>query len=113
MNAIGVKVKIIEPGMVATDFGGRSFDFSNDDSLTEYQELIQGVFAGFGAANEGASTPESIAEVIYLAATDGSGQLRYTAGDDAAMLLQKRKADSDEVFLGGIEAAFSGKPVTT
>jgi hypothetical protein len=30
--------KIIEPGMIATDFGGRS-DFSNDENITEYQKL--------------------------------------------------------------------------
>jgi len=27
---LGVRVKLIEPGMVRTDFAGRSFDFSND-----------------------------------------------------------------------------------
>lgn len=48
MKAIGVKVKIIEPGMVLTDFGGRSFDFNNDESLIEYQGLVQDVFAWFG-----------------------------------------------------------------
>jgi NAD(P)-dependent dehydrogenase (short-subunit alcohol dehydrogenase family) len=112
MEAIGVKVKIIEPGMVATDFGGRSFDFSNDESIAEYQELIQAVFAGFGAANQGASTPETIAEVIYRAATDETSQLRYPAGKDAEFMVAKRKAESDEVFLNGIKAAFAPKPVS-
>jgi short-subunit dehydrogenase len=110
MAAIGVKVKIIEPGMVVTDFGGRSFDFSNDQSMTEYQELVQGVFAGFGAANQGASSPETIAEVIYGAATDGTEQLRYPAGKDAEFLVAKRKAESDEIFLKDMKAAFSGTP---
>ena len=27
MKKIGVKVKIVEPGMIAIDFGGRSLDF--------------------------------------------------------------------------------------
>jgi NADP-dependent 3-hydroxy acid dehydrogenase YdfG len=106
MNAIGVKVKIIEPGMVATDFGGRSFDFSNDTSLTEYQNLVQGVFAGFGATQQLASTPNTIAEVIYTAATDDSNQLRYAAGKDAEALIAKRQSENDETFLTDIKNQF-------
>src|SRR5215831_13245101 len=37
MEAIGVKVKIVEPGAIKTDFAGRSFDFNNDESVAEYQ----------------------------------------------------------------------------
>ena len=33
MAAIGVKVKIVEPGAVKTDFDTRSLDFSNDESI--------------------------------------------------------------------------------
>lgn len=107
MNAIGVKVKIIEPGMVATDFGGRSFDFNNDEALTEYQGLVQTVFAGFGAAQGSGSTANEIAEVIYRAATDESEQLRYPAGKDAEVLVAKRKNEDDETFLGDIKSQFA------
>lgn len=37
------KVKIIEPGSIATDFAGRSLDFNNDETLTEYQPIIEKV----------------------------------------------------------------------
>lgn len=30
--------------MIATDFGGRSFDFTNDQSLTDYQPVVQALF---------------------------------------------------------------------
>lgn len=111
MNEIGVKVKIIEPGMVATDFGGRSFDFSNDEGLPEYQNLVHGVFAGFGASGESASTAADIAEVIYRSATDGNNQLRYPAGNDARFLLDKRKKEEDDVFLSDISNQFTKDPV--
>jgi short-subunit dehydrogenase len=41
MRAIGVKVKLIEPGLIRTDFTGGSFDFSNNSSLTEYQPIVR------------------------------------------------------------------------
>lgn len=40
LAAIGVRVKIVEPGAIRTDFGGRSLDFSKDKSLTEYQHFV-------------------------------------------------------------------------
>ena len=104
MESIGVRVKIVEPGMIKIDFGGRSFDFSNDESLTEYQELVDKLFAAFGALGEGGSEPEVVAEVIYRAATDGTDQLRYTAGPDAAEIIAHRKAADDATFLAGMKA---------
>lgn len=106
MGAIGVKVKIVEPGMIKTDFGGRSFDFNNNENLVEYQETISKLFAAFGAATEMASDPIVVAEVIYKAATDGSDQLRYTVGEDAKAILAQRRQLSDAEFIGGIKAQF-------
>jgi len=106
LGPIGVRVKIIEPGGIKTDFGGRSFDFSNDTALGEYQPLVQAVFGVFGPMMEQASTPEAVAEVIYAAATDGTGQLRYVAGADAAQLLASRGATDDATFLAGMRAQF-------
>lgn len=106
MEAIGVKVKIVEPGIIKTDFGGRSLDVSNNESLTEYQELFGKVFAAFGSLGESGSEPEVVAQVIYEAATDGTDQLRYTAGPDAKEIVANRQAADDATFLGGIKAQF-------
>lgn len=106
LEQIGCKMKIVEPGMVATDFGGRSFDFNNDESLTEYQELIGKLFAVWGSGEGHVSAPSVIAEVIFQAATDDSDQLRYTAGEDAKELLTNRKQLDDATFIGGLKAQF-------
>ena len=103
MEAIGVKVKIVEPGMIKTDFGGRSFDFNNDESMVEYQETIGKLFASLGNVAETASEPSVVAEVIYQAATDGTMTLRYTAGEDAREIIANRKALDDETFIKGLK----------
>ena len=103
---LGVRVKIIEPGMVKTDFAGRSFDFSNDPALLEYQPLVQSLLAALGPMAEQASAPQAVAEVIYRAATDDSTQLRYEAGADAVHLLAARRSADDASFLAGIKAQF-------
>ena len=103
---LGLQVKIIEPGMVKTDFAGRSFDFSNDPALTEYQPLVQSLLTALGPMVEQASPAEAVAEVIYRAATDGSMQLRYEAGADAVHLLAARRAADDASFMAGIKSQF-------
>ncbi|MEQ9501080.1 MAG: SDR family oxidoreductase [Deltaproteobacteria bacterium] len=106
LAAIGAKMKIVEPGMIKTDFGGRSLDVTNDDNLAEYQEMVGKVFAAMGPMGEAGSEPEVVAEVIYEAATDGTDKLRYTAGPDAAELMKNRKLADDATFIGGLKAQF-------
>ncbi|MEM9630512.1 MAG: SDR family oxidoreductase [Pseudomonadota bacterium] len=104
LEAIGVKMKIVEPGMIRTDFGGRSFDFSNDETMSEYQETIQKLFAVFGEAANGGSEPSVVADIIWQAVTDGTNQLRYRAGADAEENLDNRKKLDDATFIGGLKA---------
>lgn len=102
LSPLGVRVKIIEPGGIKTDFGGRSFDFSNDPQLTEYQPLVQTVLGALGPMMANGSSPEHIAEIIYAATTDGTDQLRYEAGADAVEFLAGRRAADDATFFAGI-----------
>ncbi|NRA93118.1 MAG: SDR family oxidoreductase [Psychroserpens sp.] len=97
MKEIGVKVKIVEPGFIATDFGGRSFDFQTGD-IEAYKSLIGALMRQWQNPNNTVSQPSLVAEVIYTAVTDGTDQLRYRAGDDADYLLDNRKKMSDSEF---------------
>lgn len=103
---LGVRVKLIEPGMVNTDFAGRSFDFSNDAGISEYQPLVQSFMAALGPMASNASSPESVADIIFQAATDGSDRLRYEAGADAQQLLSMRRVTDDTAFLGNMRSQF-------
>jgi NADP-dependent 3-hydroxy acid dehydrogenase YdfG len=100
MAQIGVKVKVIEPGGVATDFGGRSLDMQHNQDLTEYNAFVSAFMGALGDIMnpETMTKPERIAEVIFEAATDESDKLRYRAGADCEELLGARDKMTDEEF---------------
>lgn len=102
----GIRTKIIEPGGVNTDFSGRSFVFTNDPSLEDYQPLVE-AFLTAGGTPTGKMEPEEVAEVIWTAVTDGTTQLRYLAGDGARTVLSQRySAEQDEAFVANMRATF-------
>jgi len=104
LSAIGVRVKLVEPGGIRTDFGGRSFEFSNDPALADYQPLVQSTFAALAPLMENGSSPEQIAEDVYAAATDETSRLRHRAGNDAVQILDARAATDDDQFFDGMKA---------
>lgn len=104
VEEFGGKVKIIEPGAIATDFTGRSFDFSNDATLAEYQPIVEKMMAATQTMFTKASPASIVAEVIHQAATDGTNQLRYTAGEDAKMIIENRRQTDDASFIAGMRA---------
>lgn len=91
----GIKVKIVEPGPIKTDFYSRSADpvsGSSPQGETLYREYVR---KGKGnmdrAVHFMGSSPLSVAKVIYTAASDGRKKLRYPAGWAARPLLYSRK----------------------
>ncbi len=106
LKSIGLKVKIIEPGIINTDFSSRSFDFQNDTDLIQYQPVVSAVMQGFSQASQNSSEPELVAEVIFEAATDNNDILRYRAGADAHEYLNNREAVGDEVFVREMNTNF-------
>lgn len=104
LSGFGVKVKIVQPGMINTDFGGRSFEFVVDETMPEYMPTVAAMQAAMGSFAGNASEPELVADVIWQAATDGTDRLRYRAGADAEALLDARKSQSDEDFIGGLKS---------
>lgn len=106
VEQFGGQVKIVEPGMIATDFAGRSFDFSNDENMPEYQKIVGALMNAMPIMSQNASPATVVAKVIFEAATDGKNQLRYTAGEDAKVLLANRQQYDDNKFITGMKSQF-------
>lgn len=108
VRLFGGRVKIVEPGGVKTDFAGRSFVFTNDASLSEYQPLVEAFIEATSNMDTSTSQePEEVADVIWQAATDGSDQLRYVSGEGAKATLGHRYSlEQDEAFVTGMRATY-------
>ena len=103
LEPLGIYVRIVEPGMIKTNFGGSSFDFAMDKSLPDYAPMAEAMGRVFGKLASNPSAPETVAEVIWDAANDTGHRLRYRAGADSVELLENRKAQDDATFIGGIK----------
>jgi short-subunit dehydrogenase len=99
---LNIRVKIIEPGPIKTDFYQRSAD--RDLKVDpDYQDFYNRVMPKMDQAGTSGSPPEAVAEVIYQAATDRSSRLRYAAGSLSGSLLALRKLLPESWFSKLIE----------
>lgn len=108
LEPLGIRVRIVEPGMIKTNFGGSSFDFAMDESLSDYAPTAEAMGRLFGKLAPNPSPPETVAEVIWNAANETSDRLRFRAGADAEHLLDERKSQDDATFIGGVKKLMSG-----
>ncbi|RFZ94024.1 SDR family oxidoreductase [Mucilaginibacter conchicola] len=106
VEQFGGKMKIVEPGAIHTDFTTRSLDISTDENMPEYAHIFQKLQEGMPAFFEHASPASLVADVIYEAVTDGTDQLRYTAGEDARETVNNRKQLDDKRFTEAIKSQF-------
>ena len=108
VGELGIQVKLIEPGGVTTDFGGRSLDMAMPDDLPDYASSLQKFVEARESMGLSASTAEFIAEGIYNAATDGQNRLRYLLGDDAQQTYSMREQVGDDAFVSGMRQRIFG-----
>jgi len=103
LASVGITVKIVEPhgGVSATQFNERSAaSGSSDPALIDYEPFIEqttAAFARMSAARLIDST--AVAAVVFDAATDGTGRLRYLVGNDTRGFIKARRDRDDESYV--------------
>ncbi|WP_228353815.1 SDR family oxidoreductase [Variimorphobacter saccharofermentans] len=75
-----IRVKLIEPGTIKTEFCGRSMIVTTKDDITEYQDYSKRVIGNLIKNGNSGSDPKFVAKTIYKAATDGKKRMRYITG---------------------------------
>lgn len=88
LQAFGVAVKLVEPGYGPTTRFSQNTELRIEDLIPEaYEAFARPIFAGF-AKPALVTTETDVAEAVWRAANDTSGQLRFPAGPDAVALAQ-------------------------
>lgn len=91
LEQFNIRIKLIEPAAIKTDFHRRSLKVFKNDKVAGYDEMEERILSGMKKRNEKASEPEIVAQTVYKAATDGSKKLRYPTGKGAKLALTARK----------------------
>jgi NAD(P)-dependent dehydrogenase (short-subunit alcohol dehydrogenase family) len=95
----GIRVAIVEPGVVVTPIFQKAKRFS--DPAGPYAEHVRRLLLFYQAQMKMASQPEDAARVIYEAVTTTEPRLRWLVGEDARLLITGRTRLSDEEFIAG------------
>ncbi|MGL4285106.1 MAG: SDR family oxidoreductase [Phreatobacter sp.] len=86
LQAFDVRAKLVEPGYAPTTRFAENSEVNIADLIPEaYASFAQPIFAAF-AKPALVTTEADVAEAVWLAANDTSGQLRFPAGADAVAL---------------------------
>jgi short-subunit dehydrogenase len=108
LRPFNIKVKIIEPGIIKTDFYDRSKDIMRKKDVIAYDSAYDSQVEKMVRFEENLmkkgnySDLKVVAKTIYTAATDGTWKLRYHSGKFSGTVLGLRRVLPERVFLGMI-----------
>lgn len=100
-----VRVKLVEPGPIQSEFNGTSQKLLKKANLNMYNEFVAKIYPIMQSAGIGGKLPIEVAKVIYRAANSRSHKLRYGV-KNASILLIVRKITPDWMFRRIVKMVF-------
>ena len=104
VRPLNIRIKMVEPGAIKTDFYSRSQYLFQKEGLTEYNDYEKVTFLNIQKSGQVAPGPEIVAKTIYKAAISRSFHLRYPVGAEAKMLLFMRRLLPNSWFIAIIRS---------
>lgn len=99
LRSFGIRVRLIEPGVIRTDFYSRSRKQSPRPADGSYRAIAERCEAiSMTAAERGGAEPSVVANTIVRAISDRGWRLRYPVASPAPLLLRLRKLLPDSLF---------------
>lgn len=98
LKQFNIKVKLIEPGPIDTNFNSKSKIEICTDSLPEYQEYEDGINNFYNKNFENADHPIVVSKKIYKAATTNRNKIRFPAGFQAQLFTTLAKIIPSSFF---------------
>jgi NAD(P)-dependent dehydrogenase (short-subunit alcohol dehydrogenase family) len=95
--AFGIRVAIVEPGVVVTPIFTKARRFA--DPASPYVVHVRRLLLFYQMQMKAPSQPEDVARVIHEAATTDDPRVRYPVGKDAELLIAGRRRLSDEDYV--------------
>jgi len=89
-----IRVKLIEPGPIKTDFYSRSQEIARKDGLSIYDHRLEPFLEFMNKGGNDAPDGSAVAQVIYDAVTDASSKLRYPINTKGLLGLRRLLPDS-------------------
>jgi len=97
VHAFGIRVALVEPGVVVTPIFTKAKRFADPGS--RYAVLVHRLLLFYQMQMKTPSQPADVARVIHEAVTAKEPRLRYLVGDDAERLVAGRQRLTDEEYV--------------
>jgi NAD(P)-dependent dehydrogenase (short-subunit alcohol dehydrogenase family) len=99
LEPFGIKVIIVEPGVIRTNFGnGSVVAKKSQDPNSPYSQMMKKIANSFEELMKNSSSPDLVANIVLKAVKDKNPNLRYLAGNDVEQWLGAKRNMSDEEF---------------